>query len=54
MINLRKLLLDTDEANEGKDNCKTCTYASHGQCALGFPEAFTPDAYDCSAYIQKT
>ena len=54
MIKLRKLLLDTNEAGDGKDNCKTCTYARHGQCTLGFPEAFTPDAYDCSAYIHKT
>jgi hypothetical protein len=51
---LRKLLLGTDSDEDVKDRCKTCMYVSHGKCALGFPEAFTPDAYDCSAYVQKT
>jgi hypothetical protein len=54
MLKLRKLLLGEEEPENVKDKCKTCTYDSHGQCALGFPEAFTPDAYDCSVYLQKT
>ena len=54
MLKLRKLLLGDEEPTNAKERCKACTYASHGKCALGFPEAFTPDAYDCSAFIART
>lgn len=54
LLKLRKLLMGDEEPESVKDKCKLCMYASHGQCALGFPEAFTPDAYDCSAYIAQT
>lgn len=54
MAKLRNLLFGVEEQTGAKASCKTCMYANKGECALGFPEAFTPEAYDCSAFILKT
>ena len=34
--------------------CDQCDHANSGRCSFDYPEAFTPEAYDCSAYIHKT
>lgn len=41
-------------AGSQRDHCAGCTHGGeHGHCGMGFPEAWTQDALDCSAYFAR-